>query len=351
LKVLNEDEVAVILCDYRLPDMTGPDLLARSLEIRPDTIRITLTGQTELQAAQDSINTGRVSHFLLKPWNDDHLRSVVRDCFRRHQMEQEIRRLNELTCRQRDELEVLNHSLEDKVRQRTEELRAAYEETLDALVLALDAREHSTVGHSRRVAMYCLYLAYGLEVEADAMGALYRGALLHDIGKIGIPDAVLLKPGRLDDQERAIIQQHVRIAGELLSRIRYLESAIPVPLHHHERYDGTGYSEGLAGEDISFGARIFSVVDVYDALRSDRPYKKAMPHAQACEIIARESGSQFDPVVVERFLAVPPSRWAILADRSAHLRGLGEILEACREMAEQDEAEGKLLEHAPAGVA
>ena len=255
---------------------------------------------------------------------------MVREGVRRFEMEREIHRLHDLTRRQRDELEVWNRELEAKVRERTAALHNAYEETLDALVLALDSREHATAGHSRRVAIYCLYLALEVGVPEDKLEALHRGALLHDIGKIGVPDAVLLKPGRLDSAERKIIEQHVVIGGRLLERIGYLEEAMPIPRHHHERFDGCGYGEGLAGEAIPIEARVFAVVDVYDALRSERPYKNALSHEQACGIITADSGTHFDPEIATTFLSVPQQAWEALASDSQTAASFSEVLKACR---------------------
>lgn len=312
LEIVSVKDVAVILCDHNMAGMTGPEVLAESAKLRPDAVRITLTASAELRTAQASINTGRVSHFLTKPWDDAHLRAVVREAVHRFQIEREVRRLHELTEQQRDELQRWNEELEQQVQERTQQVRAAYEETLDALVLALDSREQATGGHSRRVAVYCLYLTLEVGVPHDQIEDLYRGAVLHDIGKIGVPDAVLLKPGKLNSQERAQMEQHVVIGGELLERVSYLKAALPIPRYHHERYDGTGYCKGLAGEGIPIQARIFAVVDVYDALRSRRPYKEPMSHEQACEIIAAESGRHFDPSIARAFLGVSAHTWGLL---------------------------------------
>ena len=321
LKLLADNDVAVIVCDHFMPGMTGAEFLAKSVNLRPDAERITLTGNADLETAKASINDGRVRHFLIKPWDDSQLRAVVREGVNHFEMQREIRRLHDLTKQQRDELQAWNRSLELKVSERTEALQSAYEETLDALVLTLDSREHATAGHSRRVALYCLHLTLEVGFPNDRLEALHRGALLHDIGKIGVPDAVLLKPGKLDLEERKIIEQHVVLGSRLLERIGYLKDAMPIPRYHHERFDGLGYAEGLAGEAIPIEARIFAVVDVYDALRSERPYKAAMTHEHACEIIAAESGQHFDPRVASAFLDVPPQQWHALswvADDIAH---------------------------------
>ncbi|MCH8343995.1 MAG: response regulator [Planctomycetes bacterium] len=329
LDILAQTEVAVIICDQRLPGMSGPQILAESIKLRPDAIRIALTQHADLKIAQRSINEGRVSHFLLKPWDNQHLRTVVREGVRRYELQQEIRRLHEVTSRQRDDLQQWSRLLERKVLERTEALHTAHEEMLDALVLALDSREHRTGGHSRRVAVYCLYLALEVGLAPEKLEDLYRGALLHDIGKIGVPDTVLLKPGSLSEKERTIIEQHVVIGHRVLQGIGYLKHALAIPRYHHERFDGTGYVERFAGTAIPLEARIFAVVDVYDALRSHRPYKDAMPHDQAFAIIADEAGTHFDPAIASTFLRIAKETWDSLARSAAKVNRFDRALAAC----------------------
>jgi HD-GYP domain-containing protein (c-di-GMP phosphodiesterase class II) len=155
--------------------------------------------------------------------------------------------------------------------------------------------------------------------------------MLHDIGKIGVPDAVLLKPGRLNAEERRLIEQHTLVAKRLLGPVGYLRESLAIPLYHHEWYDGTGYPEQLAGSAIPVEARIFAVIDVYDALRTERPYKQPMSHEAALEIIEAESGSHFEPRTVELFLTIPPSIWDALARSSSSVGGLEDAFIASRQ--------------------
>ena len=185
----------------------------------------------------------------------------------------------------------------------------AYRDTLDALAAALDIRDPETAGHSRRVIGYCLEIATVLGCSEAELRIMSRGACLHDIGKIGIPDAILLKPRRLTQAERKIMETHVRIGYELVCRIAVLADTADIILTHHERYDGAGYPQGLAGEEIPREARIFAVADALDAMTSDRPYRQALPYATARAEIIRESGRQFDPQVVNAFLSIPESRF------------------------------------------
>jgi len=175
---------------------------------------------------------------------------------------------------------------------------------LSALVAALDAREHETSDHSQRVVRFTLAIATQLGLEGEELDEVGRGALLHDIGKMGIPDSILLKPGKLTDEEWAIMRRHPDYAVELLSPIEFLAPALPIPRSHHEKWDGSGYPLGLRGEEIPLPARIFAVVDVFDALTSERPYRQALSQQAALEYIESQSGKHFDPNVVAEFVAM-----------------------------------------------
>ena len=178
----------------------------------------------------------------------------------------------------------------------------AYDSTLEGWSRALDLRDKETEGHTQRVTEMCMRLARALHMDEDELVQVRRGALLHDIGKMGVPDSVLLKPGALNEEEWAIMRKHPEYAYQLLSPIAYLQPALDIPYCHHEKWDGTGYPRGLKGEQIPLTARVFAVVDVWDALRSDRPYRPAWPDAQVWEYICSGSGTHFDPHVVEEFL-------------------------------------------------
>ena len=181
-------------------------------------------------------------------------------------------------------------------------LAASYEALLVALARALEAKDDETEGHSERVTAYALRLGRALGLRREALEDLRRGALLHDLGKIGIPDAVLRKPGPLTEEEKALMRTHPLIGDRILEGLPALQGARGVVRHHHERFDGRGYPEGLQGEEIPLLARIFAVVDAYDAMTSDRPYRRALSHGEALAAIAREAGKQFDPQVVRVFL-------------------------------------------------
>lgn len=215
--------------------------------------------------------------------------------------------------RQQDDLEKVNediqHSnlnLEKKVAERTEELAKAYEATIIGWSRAMDARDQETEGHTQRVAKMAKNLGEAMGLSPKQIQSLYRGALLHDIGKIGISDTILLKQGNLTDEERELMKQHPRMAYEMLQPIEFLHDCLDVPLYHHEKYDGTGYPDGLRGDKIPLMARIFAIADVWDALRSNRPYRRAWGETKTREYIAAQSGTHFDPIVVAAFLKLPP---------------------------------------------
>jgi putative nucleotidyltransferase with HDIG domain len=182
------------------------------------------------------------------------------------------------------------------------ELERAYQATLEGWVRALDLRDKETEGHTQRVTILTHRLARSMGVDSDAIVHITRGALLHDIGKMAIPDGILLKPGQLTDDERKLIQKHPVYAYEMLRPIDFLIPAIDIPYCHHEKWDGTGYPRGLRGDEIPFAARIFPVIDVWDALTSDRPYRKAVPHDEVRQRIKADSGKHFDPLVIEAFM-------------------------------------------------
>ena len=197
-----------------------------------------------------------------------------------------------------------NAQLFDGLQASNKELQDAYRATLEGWVHALDMRDKETEGHTQRVTTLTERLARSMGVSDDDLVHIRRGALLHDIGKMAIPDGILLKPGPLTDDERELIKQHPVYAYDMLKQIDFLLPAIDIPHYHHEKWDGTGYPTGLRGEDIPFAARIFPVIDVYDALVSDRPYRKGLPPEEVRERIKVDSGKHFDPQVVDAFMAM-----------------------------------------------
>jgi putative nucleotidyltransferase with HDIG domain len=197
----------------------------------------------------------------------------------------------------------------EEIRQMLGEIETTYDTSLQALSSALDSRDNETNGHSFRVTAYTIRLAQEMGLNNEQLTAIMRGALLHDVGKIGVPDSILLKQGPLTSEEWERMRSHVEIGYHMLKHIPFLESALEIVRFHHERWDGTGYPHGLKGEEIPLSARIFAVCDAYDAITSDRPYRKGRSYEEALREIVAQSGRQFDPSVVDALQRIPPEEW------------------------------------------
>jgi putative nucleotidyltransferase with HDIG domain len=301
LETLSKGDFDLVLTDVRMPGMNGLELLAEITQNHPAVGVLMLTACEDLTLAVNAMRVGALD-YILKPFRLAEITVSVKEALER--------RRDRIEKTQRMRL------LEDTISERTVELRRlldrlhdASETTLEALVAALDAREHETQAHSKRVSEYTSFLAREMSVEASQLDIIRRGAMLHDIGKIGISDAILLKPGKLTDEEWVDMQKHPQIGYWILDGIEALKPASDVVLTHHEKYDGTGYPKRLKGGDIPLGARIFSVTDCLDVMTSDRPYRKALSYEDARAEITRFSGTQFDPDVVRYFLRVPIEVW------------------------------------------
>ena len=285
--------------DLKMPVMGGIELLQLVREADPDAAVIILTGAADVKTAIASLKHGAYD-FIMKPVNVDELLIAADRALERRQLLIERRHYQEL----------LEHRVDEATRglaQLNRELQDAYQTTLEALGSALDTRDVGTESHSRRVHGYAMATAREYGVPQEDLAALAHGVLLHDIGKIGIPDAILLKPGPLTKDEWTIMRKHPEIGKRLIENIPFLKGAVPIVYCHHERWDGNGYPSGLRAEEIPLGARIFAAVDAFDAMTFDRPYSKAISFEAAKAEIVRCSGSHFDPAVVTSFLKVPDS--------------------------------------------
>ena len=274
-------------------------LLDRLRAEQPATAVIMLTSQGDTEAAVECLRRG-ASDYLLKPPNAiDLVRSIERALAKRRLELARHRYRTSLELRVREKTAELSNALR--------EVEAAYSSTLYALVAALDAREHETSDHSERVVRYTLAIAERMGVPACDRPDIARGALLHDIGKIGVPDAILLKPGKLLPAEWKEMRKHPETGHTILQSIPFLRVPAEIVLAHQERWDGEGYPRGLPGEQIPLGARIFAIADTLDAITSDRPYRRGQPFEKARAEIARYAGIQFDPRCAEAFLSLDPA--------------------------------------------
>ncbi len=274
----------LILLDVMMPGMDGFEV-CRRLRSDPHLAEVPVVMVTALDDGASrllGLEAG-ADDFISKPFNRAELRARVKTITR-------LNRYHGLLA-ERAALE-----------QAHAELLVAYDATIEGWVMALDLRDKETEGHSRRVTEMTVSLARAAGLTEPELVHLRRGALLHDIGKLGVPDAILLKPGRLTAEEFAVMKRHPQYAYDMLSPVAYLLPALDIPYCHHEKWDGSGYPRGLAGEDIPLAARLFAAVDVWDALRSDRPYRPAWPLAEVAAYVGAESGKHFDPAVVELFL-------------------------------------------------
>jgi putative nucleotidyltransferase with HDIG domain len=273
----------IVVSDMRMPGMDGAEFLATVRTISPDSVRVMLTGCDEIEVAVRAVNDGRIFKFLSKPVPTEVLLECLRNCLA-HYREQ---------CEQKQVMASTIHALE--------QLDIG---TLTAFARAIDANSPWTAGHSERVTALALRLAHTMGLAAKDLQIVHRGALLHDIGKIGTPPAILDKPGKLESWENEIMQNHVKVGMRILEPIDCFRDLLCVVGQHHERFDGSGYPAGLAGEQISLHARIVAVADAYDALTSDRPYRKGVAQEKAIEVLKQNSGTQFDPKVVEALITL-----------------------------------------------
>jgi putative nucleotidyltransferase with HDIG domain len=311
LELLEKHRTQVVVTDQRMPEMSGVDFLSRVRERQPDVVRMMLTGYTEMKVAVDAINRGEIYRLITKPWNDDELRATLRQAFDHADLKSEIKRLNQVTREQNFKLQDMNRNLEGKVRDRTkqlaekhQQLRTAYVQTIRTLSEAVDAKDAYTRGHSERVGVYASKIAREMSFPKDVIERVYIAGLLHDVGKIGVRDAVITKPDRLTPEEYEEIKQHPEIGYRILEPVEFLQDVAPCVRHHHEWYDGStrGYPDRLKGDQIPLPSRIILVADTVEAMTSDRPYRKALALEAVVSEIHKYTGTQFDPKVTEPFL-------------------------------------------------
>ncbi len=320
LAVIEREPIHLVLSDIMMPGLSGIDLLKRLVQAYPETAVVMLTAAADTQVAVQAMKLGAYD-YITKPFNLDELTVHVEKALERRQLFVENRayhrsleqRVAEQTREIREHLVLERHRREELDHALTL-LELSYNDTIDALIMALDYRDNETQGHTQRVSVYSVELAERLGVNGADLETLKRGAILHDIGKIGVPDTILRKPSKLTDAEWTEMRRHVQYGYEMLKDIAFLQDAAKIVLHHHERFDGLGYPNKASRENILFGARIFVVADTFDAMTSERPYRHALPYDDAQAEISRCAGTQFDPRVVDTFLNVPPRRWMELRE-------------------------------------
>ena len=302
LEILNTgEEFALMLSDLMMRDLDGIGLLEQTKIKFPEMPVIMVTAVHDISVALAAIRNGAYD-YLLKPFEREQLLAAVRRAL-------ETRRLKLENRSYQSNLETLVAARTEQLRQTMTDLERSYDITLEALGDALDLKDSETEGHSKRVTAFTIAMARAMGIGADHIRVIARGAFLHDIGKMAIPDAILRKPGPLTDEERSVMREHCYRGYQMLRKIPFLSEASEIVYSHQERFDGTGYPRGLSGEQIPLGARIFAVADTLDAITSDRPYRAAQPYPAARAEILRFGGMQFDPSVVKTFSGMPETIW------------------------------------------
>jgi cyclic di-GMP phosphodiesterase len=302
LAMLNSgEEFELMLSDLMMAELDGIGLLERTKEKFPDMPVVMVTAVHDISVALAAIRNGAYD-YLLKPFEREQLLATVRRALENRRLKMENR--------------AYQTNLESLVAARTEQLRKAmtdlersYDVTLEALGDALDLKDAETEGHSKRVTAYTIAIARALGLPKEEVSVIARGAFLHDIGKMAIPDNILRKPGKLTHEETLIMREHCYRGYQMLRKIPFLSEACDIVYSHQERFDGTGYPRGLRAQEIPLGARIFSIADTLDAITCDRPYRKAQSLDAARAEIKRCSATQFDPDIVEIFLRMPDNIW------------------------------------------
>jgi putative nucleotidyltransferase with HDIG domain len=302
LAMLNSgEEFELMLSDLMMAELDGIGLLERTKEKFPDMPVVMVTAVHDISVALAAIRNGAYD-YLLKPFEREQLLATVRRALENRRLKMENRAYQ-------TNLEALVAARTDQLRKAMTDLERSYDVTLEALGDALDLKDAETEGHSKRVTAFTIAIARALGLPKEEISVIARGAFLHDIGKMAIPDHILRKPGKLTHDEMLIMREHCYRGYQMLRKIPFLSEACDIVYSHQEKFDGTGYPRGLRSDEIPLGARIFSLADTLDAITCDRPYRKAQSLEAARAEIKRCSGTQFDPDIVEVFLRMPDNIW------------------------------------------
>ncbi len=302
-----DDNYALLLSDLAMEGIDGFGILERIEKLQPQMPVVMVTAVHDISVALSAIRRGAYD-YLLKPFEREQLIATVRRAL-------ENRRLKLENISYQNNLEALVSARTELLERAMKDLERSYDITLEALGDALDLKDAETEGHSQRVTAFTMAIARAMELPQDRVRVIARGAFLHDVGKMAIPDAILRKPGRLTPEEQMEMRKHAVLGYQMLRKIPFLQEAAQIVHSHQERYDGTGYPRGLKGDQIPLGARIFAVADTFDAITSDRPYRAAQSISAARREIQKYAGRQFDPKVVETFLSISEDLWQKLRDK------------------------------------
>ena len=272
MELMKRNTVAVIVSDNMMPGMNGIAFLEWTKTVSPDSVRILMTGYADLHSAIESINRGEVFRFVTKPWNDTELSQIVLDSIDRYKIVSSI--------------------------------NSADAAKLLSLAQTIELKDPYTKGHCERVATYALMLADGMDLSDVMKKNIKYGSWLHDCGKIGVPEIILNKPSELDDEQFATMKKHSRWGADVAKTAQLPEPVVNIALYHHERFNGEGYPLGLKGINIPLEARVVAIADAFDAMTSDRPYRKKLSKEEAIAVITKSKSSSFDPALVDIFVSV-----------------------------------------------
>lgn len=272
IDILAKEEVWVVVSDYLMPGMRGIEFLSKVKNVCPDTVRIMMTAYADLNIAIDAINKSEAYRFVTKPWNNKELMETVDEALMRYQL--------------------------------IKSLGSADETVYLSLAQTVELKDPYTKGHCDRVARYSVALARAAGLDEGMITDIKHGSWLHDCGKIGVPEVVLNYPGRLSEEDLETVMQHPRWGAEVARQARMSDTVINIILYHHERFDGKGYPAGLKAGHIPIEARIVAIADVFDALYSDRPYRKAYGYRKVIEIMHEMTDSHLDPRLMELFMPI-----------------------------------------------
>ena len=295
-RLLTARPFELIVCDLQMPGESGLDVVSHVRRAYPDTAAIMVTGVDDEQLAGQALTLGAYG-YVVKPFSSTDLAIQVLNALRRRELEIAQRR-------ERERLEQMVEARTEALRTAVDELKRSEEETVRRLAAAVEARDYETAEHIERVGDFSALVGSYLAIDPAHCELIRRSSTLHDVGKIGVPDEILLEPGPLTPAEILAMQRHAKIGYDILSGsdLDLLDLAAAIAWTHHERVDGTGYPRGLAGSEISLEGRIVAVVDVYDALTSDRPYRPALTHTDAIALMRDGSGTHFDAIVLDAFV-------------------------------------------------
>lgn len=308
LGLLAANEYELVVSDITMPGMSGLDMIPHVKSCAPNSVVVMISGVQTVESAIDALRLGAFD-YVMKPFDLRQVEAVVKRAL-------EHRDLIVAKQRYEDHLEELVEQRTAQLDQALNSLEDAYRSTLRALTAALETRDLETHGHSERVVSYSMRLGREYGLDSQRTKSLEFGSLLHDIGKIGVPDLILRKPAKLTPEEWVLMREHPVHGQQILRGIAFLEGAARVVAQHHEKWNGSGYPLGLRGEEIDVCARIFSVADAFDAITSNRVYRKGKPYHAAAQELDDWAGKQFDPKVVEAFHRVPQQDWAELHEQS-----------------------------------